>query len=209
MPRPVSPPLLTKPVPTAFKLAIHDSNEIARTLGYSVLPPEYMSAMEHAIASYLAIKDETGVATVKGVVAALEEIKVPGRKREAATARLANDRWGGDQQTHALLQPLAQAALSGNASADAALMAAVNRRLMELGNHLRVYPKIEALRDFCGRLRVMFQFMASIDTERTWDNCGRFALAALSAAGAKCDQFIEHPARLREYLSTDVSPAIQ
>ena len=55
-------------------------------------------------------------------------------------------------------------------------------------------------------LRVIFDAAASPTVERTWHNCGSFALEVLSVAAIEHADFDAHPERLTEYLGTDVTP---
>jgi hypothetical protein len=141
-------------------------------------------------------------------LAALAQLSRPGRAYDAAVARFADDRYAIDYTTHGLLQPLARDVLSsGDAEARMKLEAAARARDAELRAHPRVAPDTEALRLFCGILRVVFDHAASSRTERTWRNCRRFALEVLSIAGVNHANFDAHPERLNEYLGTEVGPA--
>jgi hypothetical protein len=71
--------------------------------------------------------------------------------------------------------------------------------------HPRVAPDTEALRYFCGVLRIIFDAAASPAIGRTWRNCRLFALEVLSISGIEHADFDAHPERLDAYLGTDVS----
>jgi hypothetical protein len=139
-------------------------------------------------------------------LAALAELSRYGRSYDAAVSRFASDRSGVDYTTLSRLQPLARTVLAGDQQAREALAEAAQARAIELRNHPRVAPETEALRFFCGMLRVIFDAAASPTVERTWHNCGSFALEVLSVAAIEHADFDAHPERLTEYLGTDVTP---
>lgn len=207
MPRSYPPTLLRVPEVKRFDISASDRQRLARALGLAELQPDLASAIAHAIACFLATQDGSRDTTVGTTLAALAQLSRPGRAYDAAVARLADDRYGIDYTSHNRLQPLARAAMSGDAVARAALGAAVRGRAAELRAHPRIAPETEALRFFCGVLRTIFNASASPNTERTWRNCRRFALEVLSVAGVEHADFDAHPERLDEYLGTDVDPA--
>jgi hypothetical protein len=205
MTRPYPPPPLAIPAIEPFELDPTAQRLIARSLGLARLSPETASAVAHAVACYNATETGSRDTTKANTLAALDELARPGRSYEAAVSRFASDRSGVDYTTLGRLQPLAQSVLEGDERARAALAEAARTRTSELRDHPRVAPETEALRFFCGVLRLIFDAAASPSVARTWRNCGSFALEVLSAGGIDHADFDAHPERLKEYLGTDVA----
>jgi hypothetical protein len=206
MTRPYPPPLLSIPSVVPFELDPTDQARIARTLGLVRLSPEIATGVTHAIACFKATQGGSADTTKGSTLAALAELSRYGRSYDAAVSRFASDRSGVDYTTLSRLQPLARTVLAGDQQAREALAEAAQARAIELRNHPRVAPETEALRFFCGMLRVIFDAAASPTVERTWHNCGSFALEVLSVAAIEHADFDAHPERLTEYLGTDVTP---
>jgi hypothetical protein len=206
MTRPYPPTLLSIPTVVPFELDPTDQARIARTLGLVKLSPEIATGVAHTIACFRATQGGSRDTTTGTTLAALEKLSRPGRSYDATVKRFADDRYGIDYTTHGRLQPLARAVLAGNRQAREALVEAAQARAIELRSHPRVAPETEALRLFCGMLRVIFDAAASPTVDRTWHNCGSFALEVLSVAAIEHADFDAHPERLKEYLGTDVTP---
>lgn len=205
MARPYPPPPLLAPTVEPFELDSTGQRLIARKLDLERLSPEITGALAHAIACYRATEAGSPETTTANTRAALCELMQPGRSYTTAVSRLADDRSGVDYTTLGRLQPLAQAVLAGDERARGALAEAARVRTSELSGHPRVAPETESLRFFCGVLRLIFDHFASPAMERTWRNCGAFALEALTVAGIDHADFGAHPERLKEYLGTDVT----
>ncbi|MGD0189054.1 MAG: hypothetical protein ABSC25_28015 [Roseiarcus sp.] len=206
MTRPYPPPLLSIPTVVPFDLNPTDQARIARPLGLVRISPEIATVVAHAIACFNATQGGSRDTTTGTTLAALGKLSRPGRSYDAAIERLVDDRYGIDYTTHGRLQPLARAVLAGDQQAREALAETAQARAIELRSHPRVAPETEALRFFCGMLRVIFDAAASPTVERTWRNCGSFALEVLSVAAIEHADFDAHPERLKEYLGTDVTP---
>jgi hypothetical protein len=198
--------LLSAPNVEPYNFDASDQRRVARTLGFTELSSYLAGAIAHAIACFKATHGGSRDTTTGTTLAALEELSRPGRSYDAAVERFADDRYGVDYTTHGRLQPLARAVMAGDWQAREVLETTARERAVELRNHPRIAPDTEALRFFCGVLRVIFNAAASPETERTWRNCRRFALEVLSVAGIEHADFDAHPERLDEYLATEVGP---
>jgi hypothetical protein len=205
MPRPYPPPPLPMPTVEPFELNSMDQRRIARTVGAATLSSDAAAVIAHAIACFKATQRGSPDTTRGNTLAALAELSGGGRAFDAAVPRFATDQSGVDYTTLERLQPLARSALAGDRSARQSLEDAARTRAAELRSHPRVAPETESLRFFCGMLRVIFDATASSTIDRTWRNCGAFALEACSVAGIDHADFDAHPERLKEYLGTDVS----
>jgi hypothetical protein len=175
------------------------------------LTPEINGALSAAISAYKATATGSRDTTVKNILAALRELEKKEKTYIKAVARLAVDDSGVDSVTHAIMQPLAKAALESQPGAKEALIEAARERIAELQQHKRVEPTTESLRQFCGWLRVIFNaatphLRQSITVEEAWHYCRCFALEVLTVAEIEHADFVAHPERLTEYLGTDVSP---
>jgi hypothetical protein len=205
VPRPYPPPALVAPTVEPFALDSSSQRLIAQKLDLERLSPEIAETLAQAIACYKATEDGSRDTTTANTRAALLELTQPGRSYDAAVSRIADDRSGVDYTTLARLQPLAQAVLAGDERAPVQLAEAARARASELSDHPRIAPETESLRFFCGVLRLIFDRFASPATERTWRNCGAFALEVFAVAGIDHADFGAHPERLKEYLATDVT----
>lgn len=208
MPRPVPPASLLPPKVTPFVLGDCEARDIARVLGLQHLSPEIAGGIAEAIAVYKATETGAAGTTVGNTVAALNELNKKGRRYEQAVERIADERSGIDDTTWEILQPLAQAVRKNTPGAREALARAACLRAEELRKHKRVDPKTEALRFFCGVIRLLFN-VASAPTLRNtadegWYHCRRFAMEVFTVAGIDTPDFDAHPERLTEYLGTDV-----
>jgi len=89
------------------------------------------------------------------------------------------------------------------------LAQAVAKRAEELRAHKRIAPPTEALRFFCGVLRLIFNQSdspaLSDGFDESWRQCRRFAMEVFTIAGIDHADFEAHPDRLTEYLRTNVS----
>jgi hypothetical protein len=206
MTRPYPPPLLGAPNVEPFDFDASDQRRVARTLGFTELSSDLAGAIAHAVACLKATRNGSRDTTTGTTLAALEKLSRSGRTYDIAIERFADDRYGIDYTTHGRLQSLARDVMTGDRQAREALETVARERAVELRNHPRIAPDTEALRFFCGVLRVIFDAAASPETERTWRNCRRFALEVLSVSGIEHADFDAHPERLDEYLGTDVTP---
>ena len=208
MPRPNPPASLFPPNIPPFVLGDREARDIARVLGLDRLSPEIAGSIAEAIAIYKVTETGAVETTVGNTVAALNELNKKGRRYEQAVARIADERSGIDYTTWEVLQPLAQAVRKNMPGAREALAQAACQRAEELRKHKRVDPKTEALRFFCGVIRLLFN-VASAPTLRNtadegWYNCRQFAMEVFTVAGIGTPDFDAHPERLTEYLGTDV-----
>jgi len=188
-----------------FDLDSTAKERLARALSLRALSPEIAAAIADAVACFKATRNRSPDTTVGNTSAALGELSPTGPTYNPAVARLATDLSGVDYTTLGRVQQLAVAVLAGDHQANLALQEAAQVRSAELRDHPRVMPKTEALRFFCGWLRVIFDGVASPTLERTWHNCGTFALEVFSVAEIEHADFDAHPERLKEYLGTDIT----
>jgi hypothetical protein len=200
------------PTVQPFTIGEAEKRAIARALKLERLPPQIDGAIASAIANYKATATGSSDTTVGNTLAALHELEKEGNAYKKAVARLADDRSGVDYVTHSALQSLAKAVLETQLGSKEALARAARERIRELGQHKRVEPATESLRQFCGQLRLIFNaatphLRQTIATDEAWRNCRRFAMEVFSAAWIEHADFVAHPERLTEYLGTDVSPA--
>lgn len=202
-PSPVSPLTLTP-----FNIGASEKRDIAKVLGLNSLPPEVSNMVAHAIASYRTTSASSSDTTVRNTLAELYELKKKGTSYRNAVGRLADDRSGVDYTTHGILQPLAAAALGNEPGAREALVQAARARSEKLQKHERVETETEALRFFCGVLRIIFNHVSAPELRRTnkegWRHCRQFAIEVFAIAEIPHD-FEAHPERLTKYLGTDVS----
>jgi hypothetical protein len=209
MPRSNPPPPAIAPAVQPFSLSETDKRGIARVLTLPHLPQEVVAMTEEAVAAYKATAAGSPDATVGNTLAALAELSKKGRAYGRAVARLADDRSGVDYTTLGILQPLARAVLAGAPDARDALARAAIGRAEELRQHKRVDTRTEALRFFCGVLRLIFNRVAPLalrgTMEESWHHCRAFAMEVLTLTGIDHADFDAHPERLTEYLGTDVS----
>jgi len=209
MPRPYPPPPVSpRPVAKPFLISDQQKADLARILKLRHFPPELCDVVSHAIGCYRAEETGSKDTSVANVLAALDELSKSGRPYDKAIKSLADDRSAVDYRTHEMLQPLAKAVLKGERGSREALAEASARRIEELGSHKRVAPPTEALRQFCGVLRVIFDNSGSPvlndDSDKSRRQCRIFAMEVFAIAGVDHD-FGAHPERLTEYLGTDVS----
>ena len=205
MPRSYPPPLQSTPQVKAFELSQIDRQRLARPLDQQTLSPQVTAAISHAIAVYKATRHGAHDTTKGTTLAALAQVTKPGREYEKAVSRLADDRSGVDYSTLEVVKPLAMAVLAGDVGAKQALAEAAAIRAAALREIPRVAPRAEALRFFCGVLKLIFDNAAATTVERTWANCGKFALEVFGISGIETADFEAHPERLTKYLRTDVS----
>jgi hypothetical protein len=187
MPRPNRPASLLAPKVPPFVLGDSEAKDIARVLGLQRLSPEIAGSIAETIAAYKATETGSVETTVGNTVAALNELNKKGRRYEQAVARIADERSGIDYMTWEILQPLARAVRENMLGAREALAQAACLRVEELRRHKRVDPKTEALRFFCGVIRLLFN-VASAPTLRNtsdegWYHCRRFAMEVFAVAG--------------------------
>jgi hypothetical protein len=208
MPRPYPPPPVTRPAVPPFNLEDQGKRELAGVLNLNSLPPDVSDGIAWAIACYKATEAGLAETTIGNTLAALEQLKKKGPAYGKTVARLANDQSGVDHRTLAVLQPLAKAVLANKPGAQEDLAQAACARAEELRKHERVKPATEALRYFCGVLRLIFNHAAAPElrdtTEKGRRHCRRFALEVFTIAGIAHADFDAHPERLTEYLGTDV-----
>jgi hypothetical protein len=210
MPRPYAPaPISPPPVAEPFPIGDREKVDLARVLGLEGLPPDLCDVISHAIGGYRATEAGSRDTTVANVLAALGELSKSGRAYDKAVRRLADDRSGVDYITHEMLQPLAKAVLEGEPCSQDKLAQAAAKRAKELQAHKRIAPPTEALRFFCGVLRLIFIQSGSPALndclDGSWHQCRRFAMEVFTIAGIDHADFEAHPERLTEYLGTDVS----
>jgi len=194
-----------------FRLSEADKRDLARVLELDQLPLQVSEAVATVTAIYRAEAAGSTDTTIGNTLAELAELGKKGRAYKRSAARLADDRSGVDYVTHATLQPLARAVLANEPGAQQMLARAAQARTDQLHAHKRVDPKTEALRQFCGWLRLIFNgatdhLKGHVTTEDAWHKCRQFALAVFTVAGIDHADFVVHPNRLTEYLGTDVSP---
>jgi len=211
MPRPLAPPPISPPAASPFTLGNKEQSDLAKSLGLSSLPTRVANALEAAIAIYKATENGSRDTTVANTIQALSELRLTGRAYQKAVARLANDYSAVDHETHHSLQPLAKAVVAGKPGAEDALSRATQARIQQLHAHKRVGSGTEALRQFCGWLRVIFNDAAQhlrgqVTAEEAWRRCRSFAMEVFTVVGVDHRSFDAHPGRLTEYLGTDVSP---
>jgi hypothetical protein len=188
MPRPYPPvPISPPPVAEPFPIGDREKADLARVLKLERLPPELCDAISHVIGCYRATEAGSEDTTVANVLAALGELSKSGRAYDKAVKRLADDRSGVDYTTHEMLLPFAKAVLEDESGSREALVKAVAKRAKELQAHKRIAPPTEALRFFCGVLRLIFNQSGSPalnDTfDESWRQCRRFAIEAFTIAG--------------------------
>jgi len=210
MPRPDPPPPISPPpVAEPFPIGDREKADLARVLRLERLSCELCDAVSQAIGCYRATEAGSGGTTVKNVLAALGELSKSGRAYDKAVKRLVDDRSGVDYTTHEILQPLAKAVLEGEPLSREKLAQAAAVRAEELRAHKRIAPPTEALRFFCGVLRLIFNRSGSPALsdgfDESWRQCRRFAMEVFTIAGVDHAGFEAHPERLKEYLGTDVS----
>jgi hypothetical protein len=210
MPRPYAPTsILPPPVAEPFPIGDREKTDLSRVLKLKYLPPELCDAISQAIGCYRATEAGSEGTTVANVLAALDELSKSGRAYDKAVKRLADDHSGIDYITHEMLQPLAKAVLEGEPVSQEKLAKAAAKRAEELRAHKRIAPPTEALRFFCGVLRLIFNqsgspaLQGSLDD--SWRQCRKFAMEVFTIAGIDHADFEAHPERLTEYLGTDVS----
>jgi hypothetical protein len=194
-----------------FIIDDQQQRDLAKVLGLKQLPPLVAEAIAAAIANYKATEGGSPDTTIGNTLAALAELERTGKAFERAVARLADDHSAVDEMTLKALQPLAKATMVGESGARAALVQAAHARAEELRSHKRVNPRTEALRLFCGWLRVIFNgttdhLKGRVTIEHAWRQCRLFAMEVFRVAGIDVADFEAHPERLTEYLQTDVSP---
>ena len=210
MPRPY-PPALISPPPVAepFPIGDREKADLAHVLRLERLPAELCDAISQAIGCYQATEAGWDDTTVANVLASLGELSKSGRAYDKAVKRLADDRSGVDYTTHEMLQPLAKAVLEDEPCSREVLAQAAAKRAEELRAHKRIAPPTEALRFFCGVLRLIFNQSGSPALndcfDERWRQCRRFAMEVFTIAGIDHAVFDAHPERLTEYLGTDVS----
>lgn len=217
--RPRLPNLLAQPKIKPFSLSIEAQAAIARILGHHNLsviislpekePVTIARAIEVAVSIYLATINITKSTTRANVLHTLKQLRKKGRARTEALELLASERAGVDYVTHNALHPLAIAVLAGE-DVEAQLSMAVQQRAAEIAAHPRIEATTEALRQFCGVLRCIFNHSTDhlkgrITAEEAWQHCRRFAMEVMDSSGIDSTGFIAHPARLTEYLGTEVS----
>lgn len=210
MPRAELPKLIPSPKSKPFSLDTGAKKDIAKTLGFADLSAEVEGVIIAVIECYKATEKGSKSTTVANINLALcRLIEKKGRARHEAIMLLADDHSGVDYVTHSALQPLAKAALAGEAGAEEALLQAARDRYETFKNHARVETDIEPLRLFCGYLRKIFDYAASPavrpDIKQEWRSRIRFAKEVFTAANIKPREFESHPHRLKKYLGTDVS----
>jgi hypothetical protein len=197
-----------KPTVLPINLDDQQQRDLAKALGLTTLPALVAGAIGDAIACYKATEGGSPDTTVGNTLAALGELKKAGRAYDRAVRRLADERSGVDYTTHALLQPLAMAALAGEPGGQEKLSQAADLRAAELAQHPRVQTTKEPLRLFCGVLREIFVCAASPELKpplgNGWHHCRQFAMEIFVIAGIEPADFDAHPNRLTEYLGTDV-----
>jgi len=210
MPRADLPKLAARPTITPFKLTRADRRNIARSIRVNQLPSTVIELIEWNVACYRAVKSGANTCTVANTLFALRQLEKKGRGRREALDLLANDRAAVDYTTLDAIQNLAKAVLAEQPRAGEKLRTAAQQRIAELPQHPRILPASEPLRFFCGVLREIFKVATvhlndPIAPEKAWHLCRRFALAVFDAANIERVHFFEHPARLTEYLQTDVA----
>ena len=207
MTRPYPPPSV--PVPVAQSLKIDSTGEqcVARTLGLTSLSPEITSAIAHAVACYKATMGGSPGTTNGGVLAALKELSQPNKgPHNEAVSRAASHLSGLDYTTHHRIQPLALAVDRGDGlqSVDA-LSQASRARADEMTLHPRIDPGSEALKHFCGMLKLIFDNVIPSGVQGVSHNCLSFAREVFLIGGIETADFDAHPDRLKKYLQTDVT----
>ncbi len=210
MPRPYPPaPISPPPVAKSFSIGDREKADLAHVLRLERLPSELCDAISQAIGCYRATEAGSEDTTVANVLAALAELSKSGRAYDKAVERLADNRSGVDYTTHEMLQPLAKGVLEDEPGSREALAQAAAKRAEELRTHKRVAPPTEALRFFCGVLRLIFNQSGSPalqeSLDRSWHQCRQFAMEVFTIADIDHADFDAHPERLSEYLGTDVS----
>lgn len=209
MPRPYPPAPVHVRAPKPFDIGVAEKGDIAHVLGLDALPQNVEHQIAHAIAAYKATEAGSLDTTVANTIAALQDIGTRGRRFRRAVERLADDRSGIDYTTSEIVQSLAKEVLADRPGACEALAQAANARLEELRSHKRVDPRKEALRFFCGVLRLIFNHAAAPNLRSTaadgWHHCRQFAMEVFAVADIETADFGAHPERLTEYLGTDVS----
>jgi hypothetical protein len=203
MPRCYPPTPVLQPTLEPFVMDSIHHRILAQTLGLTHLPGSTIEGINDVIGRYKAIQYGNRDTTVGNTLAALKGLYRPGgRAYRKAVERLTNNRSGVDDTTLDRLQPLAQAVIDDDPEAPKALAAAAKQRAVELKG-LRIEPKTESFRSFCGALRLIFDGVASPSMDRTPHNRAKFALAVFVAAEIEHADFEAHPERLHEYLATE------
>ncbi len=210
MPRPYPPPPNSTPILQPFAISKQHQRDLAHTLRLRAMPPEVTGAIAHVIACYRATATGSRDTTVGNTREALHDLFKKGRAYKQAISRLADDHSGVDSITLSVMQPLAQAVLRGEPGAEEALAQAARERDQVLAQHMRVEPATEALRHFCGWLRVIFNtathhLRSTITTDEAWHLCRAFAMEVFTIAEIDHADFAAHPERLTEYLGTEIN----
>ena len=210
MPRRYPPPSLAPLTVSPFTLSDREKNVLAEVLGLKTLPSSVANDIAHKIACYKATATAAPDTTVGNTLTELKELRKSASAYDQAVKRLAGDRSGVDYTTHNILQSLARAALKGETGARGKLIQAADTRANQLHQHPRVEAATEALRYLCGHLRVIFNNAAAMERKPTpdqaWHHCRRFAMEVFTITGGiDRTDFVDHPARLTEYLGTDIS----
>jgi hypothetical protein len=211
MPRAYLPGLTRNPEIVSFKLRDDHKQNIARTLGADELSAEITELIEWIVACLRATQAGWKTCTVANTLFALQQLKKKGRARRAALELLSHDRAAVDDATLDAIQPLAKAVLADNTGTGQtleALLKVARQREAELSQHSRIAPAFEPFRHFCGFLRMIFLKYSTVHlnepAETAWYLCHCFAQAVFEAAEIERLDFLNHPARLTEYLKTNI-----
>lgn len=181
--------------------------DITRALRPFRAPPEAQQAVEHGIACYRATADGAIDCTVANALLTMELLASPRRQQEALQV-IAHERSMLDSGSSDRMDRDAAAALAGDAAALGRVLAAAEARIEELRRHERVTTKGEALRIFCAYTREVWssctgRSLRTYPNDEDFRNCMRFARAVLTTAGVPTDEYVNHPAKLRDLLLSE------
>ena len=178
---------------------------VAKPLGLATLPIDPIRKLERLIAIYQATARGLKGTTPGGTLAVFDEIERSTKRLASALRYFKNDRSGVDAETFDAMSPTARECLSSIER----LCSVAEVQRARLRKHPRVYPAQEALRYFCGMLRLFFERFAE-PSRRTGPEASRFlrgfALAVLTEVGVDHADFESHPDRLDELLGADIPP---
>jgi hypothetical protein len=211
--RPRLPTTISRPILKPFVLPADAREKLARHLGLETLLDELAGAIEHAVASYRATIMGSETTTKANVRHMLKSLHGNARARKNAIQVLAHESTAVDYETDHALHKLAKRTQGGDPATIAQFERAAATRARQIEEMPRVEPATEALRHFCGVLRVIFNrttahLKGRILEEEAWRGCRAFAKEVMVAAGIEIADFEAHPDRLTEYLRTDVTPLV-
>ncbi len=168
MPKPVPPSLIAQIAIKNITLNARARKAVAKPLGLATLPIDPIRKLERLIAIYQATARGLKGTTPGGTLAVFDEIERSTKRLASALRYFKNDRSGVDAETFDAMSPTARECLSSIER----LCSVAEVQRARLRKHPRVYPAQEALRYFCGMLRLFFE-------HSHWQFSQRLALTTL------------------------------